>query len=102
MTGQDAVNVAGDFNNQVGISGVVLTKMDGDARGGAALSVRKVTGAPIYFVGMGEKFDALEVFHPDRVAQRVLGMGDMMTLIEKTQKNFDEEGQENGQEVQES
>jgi len=90
MTGQDAVNVAGDFNNQVGISGVVLTKMDGDARGGAALSVRKVTGAPIYFVGMGEKFDALEVFHPDRVAQRVLGMGDMMTLIEKTQQNFDE------------
>ena len=90
MTGQDAVNVAGEFNNQVGISGVILTKMDGDARGGAALSVRKVTGAPIYFVGQGEKFDALDIFHPDRVAQRVLGMGDMMTLIEKTQKNFDE------------
>ncbi len=90
MTGQDAVNVATEFKAQVGIDGVVMTKLDGDARGGAALSVRKVTGAPIYFAGMGEKMDALEVFHPDRVAQRILGMGDVMGLIEKTQKAFDE------------
>jgi signal recognition particle subunit SRP54 len=90
MTGQDAVNTATEFKNQVGIDGVVMTKLDGDARGGAALSVRKVTGAPIYFAGMGEKMDALEVFHPERVAQRILGMGDVMGLIEKTQLAFDE------------
>ena len=90
MTGQDAVNVAGEFKAQVGIDGVVLTKMDGDARGGAALSVRQVTGAPILFVGAGEKLDALEVFHPDRVAQRILGMGDVMSLIEKTVTVYDE------------
>ena len=90
MTGQDAVNVASEFKAQIGIDGVVMTKLDGDARGGAALSVRKVTGAPIYFAGIGEKMDALEVFHPDRVAQRILGMGDMMGLIEKTQQAYDE------------
>ncbi len=90
MTGQDAVNVATEFKAQVGIDGVVLTKMDGDARGGAALSVRKVTGAPIMFVGAGEKLDALEVFHPDRVAQRILGMGDVMSLVEKTVQVYDE------------
>lgn len=90
MTGQDAVNTATEFKNQVGIDGVVMTKLDGDARGGAALSVRKVTGAPIYFAGMGEKMDALEPFHPDRVAQRILGMGDVMGLIEKTQQAYDE------------
>ena len=90
MTGQDAVNVASEFKAQIGIDGIVMTKLDGDARGGAALSVRKVTGAPIYFAGVGEKMDALEVFHPDRVAQRILGMGDVMGLIEKTQQAFDE------------
>lgn len=90
MTGQDAVNTATEFKNQVGIDGVVMTKLDGDARGGAALSVRQVTGAPIYFAGMGEKMDALEVFHPERVAQRILGMGDVMGLIEKTQGAYDE------------
>lgn len=90
MTGQDAVNVATEFQNQVGIDGVVMTKLDGDARGGAALSVRHVTGSPIYFAGIGEKIDGLEVFHPDRVAQRILGMGDVMSLIEKTQQSFDE------------
>jgi signal recognition particle subunit SRP54 len=90
MTGQDAVNVAQDFKNQIGIDGVVLTKMDGDARGGAALSVRAITGAPILFVGQGEKLDKLEVFHPERVAQRILGMGDVLSLIEKTQAVYDE------------
>jgi signal recognition particle subunit SRP54 len=90
MTGQDAVNTATEFKNQVGIDGVVMTKLDGDARGGAALSVRQVTGAPIYFAGMGEKMDALEPFHPERVAQRILGMGDVMGLIEKTQQAYDE------------
>jgi signal recognition particle subunit SRP54 len=90
MTGQDAVNVASEFQGQVGIDGVIMTKLDGDARGGAALSVREVTGAPIYFAGTGEKLDGLEVFHPDRVAQRILGMGDVMSLIEKTQKTYDE------------
>ncbi|MEQ8278894.1 MAG: signal recognition particle protein [Deltaproteobacteria bacterium] len=90
MTGQDAVNVAQEFKNQIGIDGVIMTKLDGDARGGAALSVRQVTGAPIYFAGIGEKMDALEVFHPDRVAQRILGMGDMMGLIEKAQASYDE------------
>ena len=90
MTGQDAVNVAEQFQNQIGIDGVIMTKMDGDARGGAALSVRKVTGAPILFVGSGEKMDKLEPFHPDRVAQRILGMGDVLSLIEKSQENFDQ------------
>ena len=90
MTGQDAVNVASEFKGQVGIDGIIMTKLDGDARGGAALSVRHVTGAPIYFAGVGEKLDGLEVFHPERVAQRILGMGDVMSLIEKTQKTYDE------------
>jgi len=91
MTGQDAVNVANSFNEAVGITGVVLTKLDGDTRGGAALSIRSVTEKPIKFVGMGEKMDALEPFHPERMASRILGMGDMMSLIEKAQANVDEE-----------
>ncbi len=90
MTGQDAVNVAKTFNEALEISGVVLTKLDGDARGGAALSIRTVTGKPIKFVGMGEKLDQLETFHPDRMASRILGMGDVLTLIEKAQSSFDE------------
>ncbi len=90
MTGQDAVNVAESFNEQLGLTGVVLTKLDGDTRGGAALSVKSVTNTPIKFVGMGEKLDELEPFHPDRMASRILGMGDMLTLIEKAQKNVDE------------
>lgn len=85
MTGQDAVNVAQSFDELLSITGVILTKLDGDARGGAALSIRAVTGKPIKFVGMGEKLDALEVFHPDRMAQRILGMGDVLSLIEKAQ-----------------
>ena len=91
MTGQDAVNVAQSFNEQLGLTGVVLTKLDGDTRGGAALSIRSVTNTPIKFVGMGEKLDALEVFHPERMASRILGMGDVLTLIEKAQANVDEE-----------
>ena len=91
MTGQDAVNVANNFNEAVGITGVVLTKLDGDTRGGAALSIRSVTQKPIKFVGMGEKMDALEEFHPERMASRILGMGDMMSLIEKAQANVDED-----------
>lgn len=91
MTGQDAVNVAKTFNENLTLTGVVLTKLDGDTRGGAALSVKAVTGCPIKFAGMGEKLDALEVFHPDRMADRILGMGDMLTLIEKAQANFDAE-----------
>ncbi len=90
MTGQDAVNVAQNFNEVLDITGVLLTKMDGDTRGGAALSVKHVTGKPIKFVGTGEKFDALEPFHPDRMASRILGMGDILTLIDKAQQNFDE------------
>ncbi len=90
MTGQDAVNAASAFNDALGIDGLVLTKLDGDARGGAALSVRAVTGKPIKFVGTGEKLDAIELFHPDRMASRILGMGDVLTLIEKAQQNFDE------------
>lgn len=86
MTGQDAVNVAASFDEQLPLSGVVLTKLDGDARGGAALSIRAVTGKPIKLVGMGEKLDALEQFHPDRMAQRILGMGDVLSLIEKAQE----------------
>ncbi|KJS18981.1 MAG: signal recognition particle [Clostridiaceae bacterium BRH_c20a] len=89
MTGQDAVNVAEKFNELLNLTGVVLTKLDGDTRGGAALSVKAVTGKPIKFVGMGEKLDALEPFHPDRMASRILGMGDVLTLIEKAQENFD-------------
>ncbi|MBH0167705.1 MAG: signal recognition particle protein [Bacillota bacterium] len=91
MTGQDAVNVAESFNEALGITGVVLTKLDGDTRGGAALSIKAVTGLPIKFVGLGEKMDALEPFHPDRMASRILGMGDMLTLIEKAQTTVDEE-----------
>jgi signal recognition particle subunit SRP54 len=91
MTGQDAVNVAQSFNEQLGLTGVVLTKLDGDTRGGAALSIRSVTDTPIKFVGMGEKLDALEAFHPERMASRILGMGDVLTLIEKAQANVDEE-----------
>jgi signal recognition particle subunit SRP54 len=91
MTGQDAVKVADAFNQRLAITGTVLTKMDGDARGGAALSIVAVTGKPIKFVGMGEKPDALEAFHPGRVASRILGMGDMITLIEKAQSTYDEE-----------
>ncbi len=89
MTGQDAVNVAAVFNERLGIQGVILTKLDGDARGGAALSVREVTGKPIKFVTTGEKLDALEQFHPDRMSSRILGMGDMLTIIEKAQETFD-------------
>ncbi|MCM3587158.1 signal recognition particle protein [Mesobacillus maritimus] len=91
MTGQDAVNVAQSFNEQLGLTGVVLTKLDGDTRGGAALSIRSVTNTPIKFVGLGEKLDALETFHPERMASRILGMGDVLTLIEKAQANVDEE-----------
>jgi signal recognition particle subunit SRP54 len=90
MTGQDAVNVAQSFNEALGITGVVLTKLDGDTRGGAALSIRAVTEKPVKFVGMGEKMDALEAFHPDRMASRILGMGDVMTLIEQAQATVDE------------
>ncbi len=91
MTGQDAVNVAESFNDLLDITGLVLTKLDGDTRGGAALSVKAVTGKPVKFVGMGEKLDALEPFHPDRMASRILGMGDVLTLIEKAQDAFDQE-----------
>ena len=91
MTGQDAVNVAKSFDEAIGITGVVLTKLDGDTRGGAALSIRTVTEKPIKFVGMGEKMDALEPFHPERMASRILGMGDVMSLIEKAQENVDED-----------
>lgn len=89
MTGQDAVNVADSFNQRLGITGVILTKLDGDARGGAALSIRAVTEKPIKFAAMGEKFDQLEPFHPDRMASRILGMGDVLSLIEKAQANID-------------
>jgi len=91
MTGQDAVNIAMAFNDTLDIDGVILTKMEGDARGGAALSIKGVTGKPIKFIGTGEKLDALEVFHPDRVASRILGMGDILSLIEKAQASFDEQ-----------
>ena len=90
MTGQDAVNVAGSFNEALGIDGIILTKLDGDTRGGSALSIKAVTGKPIKYIATGEKLDALEVFHPDRMASRILGMGDVLTLIEKAQENFDE------------
>ncbi|MBA2174139.1 signal recognition particle protein [Halobacillus locisalis] len=90
MTGQDAVNVAESFDEQLDVTGVLLTKLDGDTRGGAALSIRAVTGKPIKFAGMGEKLDQLEAFHPERMASRILGMGDVLTLIEKAQTNVDE------------
>lgn len=91
MTGQTAVNVAEQFNRRLNLDGIVLTKLDGDSRGGAALSVRAVTGKPIKFAGVGEKLDALEPFHPDRMSERILGMGDMLTLIEKAQENYNSE-----------
>lgn len=91
MTGQDAVNVAQSFNDSIGIDGVILTKLDGDTRGGAALSVKEVTGKPIKFVGVGEKLNELEEFHPDRMASRILGMGDMLSIIEKAEETFNEE-----------
>ena len=90
MTGQDAVNAASAFDEALGIDGIMLTKLDGDARGGAALSVKAVTGKPIKFIGVGEKLDQIEVFHPDRMAGRILGMGDVLTLIEKAEASFDE------------
>ncbi len=89
MLGQDAVRSAGDFHRRLGLTGVVLTKLDGDARGGAALSIRKVTGAPVKFVGVGEKYDALEPFYPERIVSRILGMGDVLSLIEKTEQAMD-------------
>jgi signal recognition particle subunit SRP54 len=91
MTGQDAVNIAEEFNRNIALTGLILTKMDGDSRGGAALSIKSVTGVPIKFIGTGEKVNAFELFYPDRLASRILGMGDMLTLIEKAEKAFDEE-----------
>ena len=91
MTGQDAVNAAEEFHKRVGLDGLILSKMDGDARGGAALSVTRVTGVPIKFIGTGERSDALEQFHPDRMASRILAMGDVLTLIERAQEAVDEE-----------
>jgi signal recognition particle subunit SRP54 len=90
MTGQDAVNIARNFENQIGIDGIILTKMDGDARGGAALSIRAITGKPIKFIGVGEKIEMLESFYPERIASRILGMGDVLSLIEQAQKSFDQ------------
>src|SRR5204862_717590 len=89
MIGQDAVRSAGEFHKRLGLTGVILTKLDGDARGGAALSIGKVTGAPVKFVGLGEKYDALEGFYPERIVSRVLGMGDLMSLIEKVEQTVD-------------
>jgi len=90
MTGQDAVNTAEEFNRNVGLTGLILTKMDGDARGGAALSIKSVTGVPVKFIGTGEKASAIEPFYPDRLVSRILGMGDVLTLIEKAEEAFDE------------
>jgi signal recognition particle subunit SRP54 len=90
MTGQDAVNIARNFGEQIGIDGIILTKMDGDARGGAALSIISVTGKPIKFIGTGEKIEMLEPFYPDRIASRILGMGDVLSLIEQAQQTFDQ------------
>ncbi|HOJ43897.1 MAG TPA: signal recognition particle protein, partial [Syntrophorhabdaceae bacterium] len=90
MTGQDAVSIAKTFHERLGIDGIILTKLDGDTRGGAALSIRAVTGKPIKLIGMGEKLDALEAFHPERMASRILGMGDVLSLVEKAQEVFDE------------
>ena len=89
MTGQDAVRSAEEFHKKLSLTGVVLTKMDGDARGGAALSIRQVTGQPIKFIGIGEKYDALEPFHPDRIVSRILGMGDILSLIERAEQQID-------------
>jgi signal recognition particle subunit SRP54 len=91
LTGQDAVNIASGFNDALGVDGIIMTKMDGDSRGGAALSVKAVTGKPIKFMGTGEKYNALEPFYPDRIASRILGMGDVMSLIEQAENAFDEE-----------
>src|SRR5436853_4979539 len=91
MMGQDAVNTARAFNDALPLTGVILTKTDGDARGGAALSIRQITGKPIKFMGIGEKIDALEPFYPDRVASRILGMGDVLTLVEDVQRNIDKD-----------
>jgi len=91
MTGQDAVRLATEFHSRLSLTGLILTKMDGDARGGAALSIRWVSGVPIKFIGIGERVDAFEPFHPDRLASRILGMGDMLTFIEKAQQTLDEE-----------
>jgi signal recognition particle subunit SRP54 len=99
MTGQDAVNQAIGFDQQLGVSGVILTKLDGDARGGAALSIRQLVGKPILFAGMGEKLDALEPFYPDRLASRILGMGDILSLIDKVQQNFEQKEAERLQKV---
>jgi signal recognition particle subunit SRP54 len=102
MTGQEAVRVASDFNNAVELTGLIMTKIDGDARGGAAISMREVTNVPIKFLGTGEKLSAIEVFHPDRLANRILGMGDVMTLIERAQDTLDqEEAQRAGQKLME-
>ena len=90
-----AVNVATEFNEYIGITGLVLTKMDGDARGGAALSITSVTGIPVKYIGMGESYDALEIFYPERLADRILGMGDVVSLVEKAQKDFDNKEMEN-------
>ena len=98
MTGQDAVRSADEFHKRLGITGVILTKMDGDARGGAALSIRTITGQPLKYVGVGERPDALEAFHPDRVASRILGMGDVLSLIDKVQENIDQQTAEKMQE----
>jgi len=94
MTGQDAVNSAKEFHDKLTLTGVILTKMDGDARGGAALSIRQVTGQPIKFLGVGEKYDALEPFHPDRIVGRILGMGDILSLIEKAEETIDKKKSE--------
>jgi signal recognition particle subunit SRP54 len=91
MTGQEAVSVAQQFNEQIGLTGLILTQMDGDARGGAALSIRAVTGVPLKFLGLGEKIEALQTYYPDRLASRILGMGDMLTLIEQTQELYDQD-----------
>lgn len=98
MTGQDAVNIAKNFNEQIGIDGIILTKMDGDARGGAAISVRAITGKPIKFIGVGEKIEMLEPFYPERIASRILGMGDMLSLIEQAQQTFEQKEAEKLQE----
>src|SRR5438552_12712788 len=95
MTGQDAVNTAKSFNDRLDFTGVVLTKLDGDTRGGAALSIKYTVDKPIKFVSMGEKLDTLDVFYPERMAQRILGMGDITTLVEKAQEQFDEEQDRN-------
>ena len=91
MTGQDAVNVAKEFNDKIGIDGIIVTKLDSDTRGGAALSIKAVTGKPILYIGMGEKLSDLEQFHPDRMASRILGMGDVLSLIEKAEQSIDQD-----------